>query len=88
VQLPALGNIYATLSSQGEATAKDVNADSVKRIYIRLLPSVSFKTKVTTRTKLTNFETVTESGSDTPDSDNTGNGDDNGDNGGTGSNPL
>lgn len=88
VQLPALGNIYATLSSQGEATAKDVNADSVKRIYIRLLPSVSFKTKVKTRTKLTNFETVTESGSDTPDSDNTGNGDDNGDNGGTGSNPL
>lgn len=96
VQLPALGNIYATLSSQGEAAAKDVSADSVKRIYIRLLPSVSFKTKVTTRTKLTNFDTVTESGLPTDsgtdtgstDGDDTPTGDDSGNSGGTGSNPL
>lgn len=94
VQLPALGNIYATLSSQGEAAAKDVSADSVKRIYIRLLPSVGFKTKVTTRTKLTNFDTVTESGTDT-DSGTTDSGTDtdsgttdSGGDGGTGSNPL
>ncbi len=58
VQLPALGSIYTTLSSVGETTAKEVNADSVKRIYIRLLPSVSFKTKVATKSKLTNFDTV------------------------------
>lgn len=74
VQLPALGNIYTTLSSAGETTAKEVNADSVKRIYIRLLPSVSFKTKVATKSKLTNFDTVADADeenitSDDPDAD-------------------
>lgn len=59
VKLPALGNIYTTLSSEGEDTAKEVNSDSVKRVNIRLFPSVSFKTKVATRSKFTNFNTVT-----------------------------
>lgn len=99
VQLPALGNIYTTLSSAGETTAKEVNADSVKRIYIRLLPSVSFKTKVATKSKLTNFDTVADAdegdtipddpGTDTGGSGN-GNTDDTGnsDTGSGESNPL
>lgn len=90
VQLPALGNIYATLSSQGEAAAKDVSADSVKRIYIRLLPSVSFKTKVATKSRLANFDAMadTDDGSTVTDGDDTPTGDDSGNSGGTGSNPL
>lgn len=84
VQLPALGNIYTTLSSMGETTAKEVNADSVKRIYIRLLPSVSFKTKVATKSRLANFDTV----ADTDDESSVTDGDDTGNSGGTGSNPL
>lgn len=72
VQLPALGNIYTTLSSAGETTAKEVNADSVKRIYIRLLPSVSFKTKVATKSKLTNFDTVADVSDVSDDIDDTG----------------
>jgi len=90
VQLPALGNIYTTLSSIGETTAKEVNADSVKRIYIRLLPSVSFKTKVATKSRLANFDTVadTDDESSVTDGDDTPTGDDTGNSGGTGSNPL
>lgn len=90
VQLPALGNIYTTLSSNGETTAKEVNSDSVKRIYIRLLPSVSFKTKVTTKSKLSNFDNLTavdDENNTAGDGDNTTSGDDSG-NSGTGSNPL
>lgn len=93
VKLPAIGNIYTTLSSDGEETADQVSSDSVKRVNIRLYPSVDFKTKVATRTKFTNFNTVTnvededdneDVGTDTGGSepDNTGGG------GGTGNNPL
>ncbi|MBR3759169.1 MAG: hypothetical protein IKK62_12230 [Bacteroidaceae bacterium] len=89
VQLPALGQIYTTLSSNGENTAKEVKPDSVKRIYIRLFPSVSFKTKVATKSKLANFDALTDenesTGNDTTGGD-TGN--DGGGGGGTGSNPL
>lgn len=95
VQLPALGNIYTTLSSAGETTAKEVNADSVKRIYIRLLPSVSFKTKVATKSKLTNFDTVADAdeGDTIPDDPGTDTGDTDSGNDNTGSgsgesNPL
>ncbi|MBP3553915.1 MAG: hypothetical protein J6K05_12245 [Bacteroidaceae bacterium] len=88
VQLPALGQIYTTLSSNGENTAKEVKPDSVKRIYIRLFPSVSFKTKVATKSKLANFDALTDenesTGNDTTGGD-TGN---DGGGGGTGSNPL
>ena len=88
VQLPALGQIYTTLSSNGENTAKEVKPDSVKRIYIRLFPSVSFKTKVATKSKLANFDALTDenesTGNDTTGGD-TGN---DGGSGGTGSNPL
>ena len=88
VQLPELGQIYTTLSSNGENTAKEVKPDSVKRIYIRLFPSVSFKTKVATKSKLANFDALTDenesTGNDTT-GDDTGN---DGGGGGTGSNPL
>jgi len=89
VKLPALGNIYTTLSSEGEETADLVNSDSVKRVNIRLFPSVSFKTKVATRSKFTNFNTVTNENTENSTGDTTG--DDTGNDGGgggTGSNPL
>ncbi len=88
VKLPALGNIYATLNSEGEETADKVSSDSVKRVNIRLYPSVSFKTKVTTRSKFTDFSTVTndDDGNSTNDSTDTPSGDDGGS--GTGGNPL
>ena len=90
VQLPALGQIYTTLSSNGENTAKEVKPDSVKRIYIRLFPSVSFKTKVATKSKLANFDALTEENESTEKpggegADDTGN---NSGGGGTGGNPL
>ena len=93
VKLPALGNIYTTLSSVGEETAKQVNSDSVKRVNIRLYPSVDFKTKVITRSKFTNFSTVAdgvvEDGTDDDGTDD-GNGNTGGgtSGGGTGNNPL
>ena len=89
VKLPALGNIYTTLSSEGEETADLVNSDSVKRVNIRLFPSVSFKTKVATRSKFTNFNTVTNENAENSTGDTTGGdtGNDGG-GGGTGSNPL
>lgn len=71
VKLASLGNIYATVQSTGEATAKEVTADSVKRVNIRLLPSVDFKEKVAAKLKLTNFNTVTEE--EETDSSDTGN---------------
>ena len=89
VKLPALGNIYTTLSSEGEETADLVNSDSVKRVNIRLFPSVSFKTKVATRSKFTNFNTVTNENAENSTGDDTG--DDTGNNNsgsGTGGNPL
>ena len=90
VKLPALGNIYTTLSSEGEETADLVNSDSVKRVNIRLFPSVSFKTKVATRSKFTNFNTVTNENAENSTGDTTGGdtGNDGGGGGGTGSNPL
>lgn len=88
VQLPALGQIYTTLSSNGENTAKEVKPDSVKRIYIRLFPSVSFKTKVATKSKLANFDALTEENESTG-NDTTGGDTGNNDSGsGTGGNPL
>ena len=53
VKLPALGNIYTTLSSEGEVTAD----------------SVSFKTKVATRSKFTNFSTVSNENDEISDDD-------------------
>lgn len=89
VKLPALGNIYTTLSSEGEETADLVNSDSVKRVNIRLFPSVSFKTKVATRSKFTNFNTVTNENAENSTGDDTGDGTGNNDSGsGTGGNPL
>lgn len=90
VKLPALGNIYTTLSSEGEETADLVNSDSVKRVNIRLFPSVSFKTKVATRSKFTNFNTVTNENAENSTGDDTTGGDTgNNDSGsGTGGNPL
>ena len=89
VKLPALGNIYTTLSSEGEETADLVNSDSVKRVNIRLFPSVSFKTKVATRSKFTNFNTVANENAENSTGDNTGDDTGNNDSGsGTGSNPL
>ncbi len=89
VKLPALGNIYTTLSSEGEETADLVNSDSVKRVNIRLFPSVSFKTKVATRSKFTNFNTVTNENAENSTGDDTGDDTGNNDSGsGTGSNPL
>jgi len=89
VKLPALGNIYTTLSSEGEETADLVNSDSVKRVNIRLFPSVSFKTKVATRSKFTNFNTVTNENSENSTGDDTGDDTGNNDSGsGTGGNPL
>lgn len=91
VKLPALGNIYTTLSSEGEETADLVNSDSVKRVNIRLFPSVSFKTKVATRSKFTNFNTVTNENAENSTGDDTGDdtGNNDGDSGsGTGGNPL
>lgn len=85
VKLPALGNIYTTLSSEGEETADLVNSDSVKRVNIRLFPSVSFKTKVATRSKFTNFNTVTNENAENSTGDDTGNNDSGS---GTGGNPL
>ena len=88
VQLPALGQIYTTLSSNGENTPKEVKPDSVKRIYIRLFPSVSFKTKVATKSKLANFDALTEENESTG-NDTTGGDTGNNDSGsGTGGNPL
>ena len=69
VKLPALGNIYTTLSSEGEVTADSVSSDSVKRVNIRLFPSVSFKTKVATRSKFTNFSTVSNENAEISDDD-------------------
>lgn len=89
VKLPALGNIYTTLSSEGEETADSVSSDSVKRVNIRLLPSVSFKTKVATRSKFTNFSTVTNDNDENSTGDDTGDDTGNNDGGsGTGGNPL
>ena len=89
VKLPALGNIYTTLSSEGEETADLVNSDSVKRVNIRLFPSVSFKTKVATRSKFTNFNTVTNGNAENSTGDDTGGDTGNNDSGsGTGGNPL
>lgn len=89
VKLPALGNIYTTLSSEGEETADLVNSDSVKRVNIRLFPSVSFKTKVATRSKFTNFNTVTNENAENSTGDDTGGDTGNNDSGsGTGGNPL
>jgi len=89
VKLPALGNIYTTLSSEGEETADLVNSDSVKRVNIRLFPSVSFKTKVATRSKFTNFNTVTNENAENSTGDDTGDDTGNNDSGsGTGGNPL
>jgi len=89
VKLPALGNIYTTLSSEGEETADLVNSDSVKRVNIRLFPSVSFKTKVATRSKFTNFNTVTNENAENSTGDDTRDDTGNNDSGsGTGSNPL
>lgn len=89
VKLPALGNIYTTLSSEGEETADLVNSDSVKRVNIRLFPSVSFKTKVATRSKFTNFNTVTNENAENSTGDDTGDDTSNNDSGsGTGGNPL
>ena len=89
VKLPALGNIYTTLSSEGEETADLVNSDSVKRVNIRLFPSVSFKTKVATRSKFTNFNTVTNENAENSTGDDTGDDTGNNDRGsGTGGNPL
>jgi len=89
VKLPALGNIYTTLSSEGEVTADSVSSDSVKRVNIRLFPSVSFKTKVATRSKFTNFNTVTNENAENSTGDDTGDDTGNNDSGsGTGSNPL
>ena len=85
VKLPALGNIYTTLSSEGEETADLVNSDSVKRVNIRLFPSVSFKTKVATRSKFTNFNTVTNENAENSTGGDTGNNDSGS---GTGGNPL
>lgn len=89
VKLPALGNIYTTLSSEGEETADLVSSDSVKRVNIRLFPSVSFKTKVATRSKFTNFNTVTNENAENSTGDDTGDDTGNNDSGsGTGGNPL
>ena len=89
VKLPALANIYTTLSSEGEETAKEVSSDSVKRVNIRLYPSVSFKTKVSTRSKFTNFSTVTEGTTENSTDDTTTDSGNSGSNGGDdGNNPL